>query len=449
MKSIIAKSIAKLALLIPVIGSLMAVQATAQTTLSSAGGSVGSIVGISKQAPALVALGQNYDTKITITARENAGQIVVKDVVPSGAEYVSSSPSAAVSGKDLTWNINTLDRGKSVNITLTLKATKEGSFASCATVHGLPKWCVVTKIGNPKLAISKSGPTTAVINETVNFTIVVKNSGTMVAKNVVITDTPPAGLTAIGTNSWPVGDLAAGQSRTVTWPAKAAKAGKHINVASANGSNVNKVKDDAPITVLQPGIDITKSGPDLRFIGKTAKYDIVAKNTGQTTLTGVTVTDSAPAATRILSAPGASIVGNTATWNAGTMAAGASNSYALTLTTMTAGTHANNVGIASAEGLTDRATAATKWIGVSALLISMEDEPDPIEIGGTTTYTIKVRNQGTRPDTQIKLIATFDEEITPTGASHGGTVSGKTVTFPAIETWLLEPRSRAPSPPKA
>jgi hypothetical protein len=114
--------------------------------------------------PALVALGQNYDTKITITARENAGQIVVKDVVPSGAEYVSSSPSAAVSGKDLTWNINTLDRGKSVNITLTLKAAKEGSFASCATVHGLPKWCVVTKIGNPKLEISKSGPTTADLN---------------------------------------------------------------------------------------------------------------------------------------------------------------------------------------------------------------------------------------------------------------------------------------------
>jgi uncharacterized repeat protein (TIGR01451 family) len=384
--------------------------------------------------PSQAALGDTFDLVINLTALENLALVDVTDMVPAGTSLVSTDPPAKVEGANLGWHYPQLKSGETRKMTVKLKATKEGSYTSCATIHALPLACVSTKIGKPQLEITKSGPTTAVINQNVNFNITVKNSGSMTAKNVVITDTPPAGLTATGANSWPVGDLAPGQSRSVTWPARAAKAGKHINVASANGSNVDKVQDDAPIVVLQPGIDITKSGPDLRFIGKTAKYDIVAKNTGETTLTGVTVTDTAPAATRILSAPGANIVGNTATWNAGTMAAGASKSYALTLTTMTAGTHANNVGIASAEGLTDRATAATKWIGVSALLITMEDNPDPIEIGGSTTYTIKVRNQGTRPDTQIKLVATFDQEITPTGASNGGTVSGKTVTFPAYPT---------------
>lgn len=51
MKSKLAQSIAKLALLVPVIGSLMATNAVAQNTLSTAGGSVGSVVSISKEAP--------------------------------------------------------------------------------------------------------------------------------------------------------------------------------------------------------------------------------------------------------------------------------------------------------------------------------------------------------------------------------------------------------------
>ena len=98
---------------------------------------------------------------------------------------------------------------------------------------------------------------------------------------------------------------------------------------------------------------------------------------------------------------------------------------------MIPGTHANSVAVTSAEGLTDKASAATLWQGVSALLISMVDDPDPIRVSDGTTFTINVKNQGTMDDANVKLVATFEDDLDPTSASNGATINGKTVTFPA------------------
>ena len=70
-------------------------------------------------------------------------------------------------------------------------------------------------------------------------------------------------------------------------------------------------------------------------------------------------------------------------------------------------------------------------IGVSALLLEKADNPDPIQVGETTTYTVKVTNQGTADDTNVKMVVEFPAEIDPVSASNGGVVSGKKVTFPA------------------
>ena len=54
----------------------------------------------------------------------------------------------------------------------------------------------------------------------------------------------------------------------------------------------------------------------------------------------------------------------------------------------------------------------------------------PFRVGETTTYKVRVTNQGTADDTNIKMIVQFTAEIDPVSASNGGVVNGKTVTFP-------------------
>ena len=63
----------------------LGVQAQAQGTSSSTFGLSSGLVRISKSAPDLVSLGQNYKSTIQITANESVSEVVVNDVVPSGA----------------------------------------------------------------------------------------------------------------------------------------------------------------------------------------------------------------------------------------------------------------------------------------------------------------------------------------------------------------------------
>jgi uncharacterized repeat protein (TIGR01451 family) len=178
-------------------------------------------------------------------------------------------------------------------------------------------------------------------------------------------------------------------------------------------------------------LNIEKSGTKEQFLGRNASYDIVVSNTGDTALTGVSVTDTAPAATKIVSASGANVSGNTATWTLGELAAGAKQSFNVVLTSTTPGSHCNGAAVASSDNLSGHAEACTLWKGVAAILLQTQDDPDPIQVGETTTYTIHVTNQGTADDTNVKVVATFDKEVDPVSAA-GGNVSGKTVTFATI-----------------
>jgi len=395
----------------------------------------GNLVDISKEStPSMVALGETYETVINVKANGDAANVVVTDVIPDGAELVSATPEPTREGNKLTWRFKSMDAGQANKIRVKYKAAKVGDLRSCATVHALPRVCTVVKVGKPEIKIQKTGPATAIINEAVTYNIRVSNPGSMAARNVVVTDQVPAGLTHSSgqkTVTFNVGELAAGASRDYTVVLTAAQKGKHCNKAVVTTANAGKAEAEACTTVLVPGLKIEKTGPAMQFLGKLASYNIKVTNTGDTTLNDVTVTDTAPAATTLKSAPGAAVSGNTAVWTIPSLASGADKTFKVVLTTMTPGTHENCATVTSRQGLNGKDCAATKWQGISALLITVEDDPDPIQIGESTTYTIKVTNQGTADDTQIKLVATFGDEISPTSASNGGKIDGKTVTFPA------------------
>jgi uncharacterized repeat protein (TIGR01451 family) len=272
------------------------------------------------------------------------------------------------------------------------------------------------------------------VGSEVKYNIVVSNKGTTPARNVVVTDQVPDGLEAANGQkqlTFNVGELGPGQSRSIPVTFKAVKRGKPCNVAVATSSNAGKVSDEVCTLIVQPGLAIMKTGDKEQFLGRNARYQVVVTNTGDTTLTGVVVTDTAPSPTTIVSAEGASIQGNTATWNIAELGAGQARRFNVNLTSKVAGNYCNRVTAATQSGLRESAEACTTWRGVSAILIEMVDDPDPLQIGETTTYTIRVTNQGTAEDTNIGVAAQFGKEMTPVSAQNG-TVSGKTVTFAKV-----------------
>jgi uncharacterized repeat protein (TIGR01451 family) len=392
-------------------------------------------VRLTKRCPATADLGATYECTIEVLALTQAAGVLVTDTIPNGASYVKSEPAGNLSGNQLSWRLDNLNKGEVRNIKIWLKAEKEGSLDSCSTVTAIPQGCLATIVGRPVLAITKTGPAKARLGADVTYNIVVKNTGSAVAKDVVVTDNVPQGLeSAKGERmlSFPVGDLAPGASRQIAVSLKAAARGRVCNPAVAKASNASQVNAEACTVISEPKLEVAKTGTKEQIIGRKADYQIVVSNPGDESLTDVVITDTAPSANRILAAQGGTISGNQVTWKLSELKGGDKQTFNVSLTSATPGSYCNRVGVGSAEGLKANAEACTLWKGVAAILLETKDDPDPIEVGGTVTYTVRVTNQGTADDTNVKVVASFEKQIDPVSASSGGKVDGKTVTFAPV-----------------
>ena len=389
------------------------------------------LVQASKTMPAEVSLGDTFTYTISINPAACVGGVVVTETIPAGASVVSTEPQGAIAGDKITWNLGDLDAGQAKVLKVTAKADKEGTLASCATIHADPRVCAKTVVGRPQLAIDKSGPADAQLGQDVAYTIVVKNVGTAVAKGVVVTDKVPAGLGGVREVPFTVGDLAPGASKTIPITLKAAERGKFCNVAVATAANAPSVQDDACTEIFKHLLKVTKTGTPEQFIGKQASYTIEVHNQGDRPQTQVVVTDTAPAQTKIVNAPGATVTGNTASWTLPTLAAGEKKQFTVVLTTTQQGRYCNSVSAKSAQGLSDNAEACTVWKGVPGILVEYVDDPDPIQVGETSNYTIRITNQGYIDLTNISCVVESDTEIDPV-SSPRGSISGKKVTYPVV-----------------
>ncbi|MEO0510758.1 MAG: DUF11 domain-containing protein [Verrucomicrobiota bacterium] len=379
-------------------------------------------------------IGQTYTYEYVVKAKEDLTDVVIADTLPSGLEYVSSTPTAQVSDNKIVWNLGDINEGDISPLTLTVKATRTGTFANCVTITAIPKACLAVVVGAPELMIEKTTPKERLLSgETATFDITVTNTGNADAENVVLTDILPEGLTASSSLRYNLGDLAPSESKTVEVLALTSKSGKFLNTASAVGSNVAKVADDAVVYVNTPGLKVEKTGTGEQFVGKKASYEIVVTNTGDFTLTDVVVTDTLGEGMAFASTPGAKVVEpRKAMWNISSLKPQASKTFKVTTTAELAGRYCNNVAAVDADlKLEDSSTACTVWKGFPAILLEVIDTVDPLLEGQPSQYVIRVTNQGNAPDYNIQVGAEIAPELSITSVA-GQTqhqVNGNKVTF--------------------
>jgi uncharacterized repeat protein (TIGR01451 family) len=395
----------------------------------------GNLLSIETGGPNTVNLNEVFESVTTLRAIENCARITVRQRIPEGVTIVKSEPEAEEEDGLLVWRYPWMDPGSEQTITVWLKAAQEGAFVPCASVEAYPRSCYTVTVTRAQIAITKSGPTQATLNETFSYRIVVENVGNGTARDVVVYDELPSGLThESGSRSltFQVGDLAPGESKTIAVTVTAQERGEHVNKAVAESSNADAVNAQASTLVLYKDFKVFKSGPSQQFLNRRARYDIVVTNLGDAAITDIQVVDAAPTPTRILTAEGAETqTERRAVWNIARLEGGAARQFTVTLTTSTPGTHVNKVVAVADDGTRRSAEAATLWKGMPAMLLEVVDTEDPLMVGEETVYIIKVTNQGTAADGNVQIVAKFPRNITPvagTGAT-AGTIENNVVTF--------------------
>lgn len=408
-----------------------------------------SVILLERLDPSEVRLGDemSYRIRLTNISRGPVDEIVLAEQPPSGMRVNSMSPNPArQEGGRSVWEFKRLEPGRSETVQVFGKADATGKLSGCATVTFNTNICSNIPVVEPKLALTKSLPPSAVLCDEIPMRITVTNTGSGAARAVRLSDSLPRGLiTTDNREAFAVdlGDLQAGQSREVLVRLKATQTGEFNNTARATEEGGLSAEGSATVVVRKPELSLTKTCPDVRFLGRPADFELTLRNTGDAPATDVVLTDNVPAGLNFVTADnGGQFSGGVVTWRLGTIEPGASRSVRLSVNCRERGVF-ENTAAARAYCADARASCRMEVKGIAAILLEVIDVHDPIEIGADETYEIEVLNQGSTEGTNIRVVAELPPEMRFVSAS-GPTrerVSGRTIEFDPIPS--LAPKAKA------
>lgn len=218
---------------------------------------------IAKTAPTsrIAGLPITYTLSITNSGTLTATNLVITDVLPVGASFVSSD--GGLNGNTVTWNLAELADGDSatfhfvVTATQTITNTLYGVTAENApTATG--ETAVVTTLLSP-LAIEKTAPNTAESGQLITYTLTIHNLGGFALSGLVISDTLPAGASYVNGGTldgsvvtWTVPSLASGGIITVQFAVTTTETiTNEFYTVTANGG-YSATGDQPIITLIDP-----------------------------------------------------------------------------------------------------------------------------------------------------------------------------------------------------
>ncbi|WP_086853698.1 DUF7507 domain-containing protein, partial [Amycolatopsis kentuckyensis] len=262
---------------------------------------------------------------------------------------------------------------------------------------------------HPALGMTKTADRPAYrAGEVATFTIKVTNTGDTGLSGLQVTDpkTPSCALT---------GALAPGETRTTTCTAKAPIA-DGVNTASALGTDeLGKqvtATADAPAPTIAPAVEVTKTAdPPVIHAGDAVTWTVAVRNTGDSPLAPVKVTDDTTAAC--------------ARTFAG-LAAGATQTYTCTANpSRTTTSQATATGTDLAGRPVTATASATVTVITPALTLTKDATPGIARAGDPITYTLTVANAGDAPLTEV----TVADDVPACAKAIGALAPGGTVTY--------------------
>jgi LPXTG-site transpeptidase (sortase) family protein len=364
------------------------------------------------------------------------------------------------------------------SVTNTASATVSGvtSNTDSETVYRIPDF-TVSKTND----VSGSVPQNGTFNWTITVSQISTGQGTFANAQIILSDTLPgvdgyytlAPLTVMPGATAPTGTIncsivsgpslscvasgavtfPSGASFSVTFAVTPTAAGSLANTATVDpGGSLTELNEannssSDTVTVVAPPSISKNFAPDPIFVNgiSTLTFTITNPNTSST-LSGVGFNDPLPLGLQVAAPPNASTsagcgsptfapvaTDTTLTFSGGTIPASGTCTVAVDVTATTDGLKNNTTGnVTSTNGGTGNTANDTLTVNPLAdLVITKTDGVTSVNAGGTTTYTIRVTNNGPSTATGVILSDPAVTGLSKTGVSCSAT-PGQCVTAPTI-----------------
>ena len=302
---------------------------------------------------------------------------------------------------------------------------------------------------SPDVAMRMTGPTQAALGSIANYRIEVNNPGEAVVRDVVVSDTLPAGLSfqssvpeatgAGGRIEWRLGDLRGHEARTIELNVRVDQPGiiNHCaNLSTAEGLNAQSCVS----TTVQEGagIDVQMYGPASASVGGDITFEIVVTNRGTAAVQGLSISDRYD--------PGLAHeqAANPIERSLGDLAPGETRRIGVTLRAIAAGQQCNSVDVRDVSGPRATARACVNVVEGAVVppggAVPPTDGPQPsiavektgpqsIRVGEDATFDIMITNNGAVTVNNIRVVDNYDAAISAVAASDGSRPDGSNLVW--------------------
>ena len=373
---------------------------------------------IEKRAPREIQVGKpcTFDVVVQNVGKTVARNVVVRDLVPRGTQLEDVEPAAELAGGDeVVWKVGDLEPGQATTLKMHLLPLSEGPVGSVATVQFHADASVTTIATKPQLELRMAGPPTALIGEKIEFEIDLSNQGSGVATGVVLlAEMPPELKHEAGSSlEFQVGTLKPGQSQRLRLAVDAFAAGHIVHTLTAEADAGLSAEDSVELQIVAPALEVSLEGPNRRYLERPATYTVAVANPGTAPARNVELTTFLPHGMEFVKANRHGQYDpqtHSVTWGLEELPPDKIGDVSLVAKPVEPGRLQLRVEGKASRGLHDVATQEVQVEGIAAMLFEVEDLMDAIEVGGRTTYEIRVVNQGSKAATQVAL-----EVILPSG----------------------------------
>ncbi|MDT4896592.1 MAG: large repetitive protein [Acidobacteriota bacterium] len=378
-----------------------------------------------------------FTIKLSNAGPDAATNVQVTDKLPTGLQYVTSTPSGGTTYDDATgiWDIGNVATGTDVaTLTITAKVLTAGAKTNTATVTQVDQSdpntandsssATVTPL-QANLTITKSdSPDPVLPGGTLTYTIVVTNNGPDAAQSVTVTDDLPSpaltfsSCTSVSGNGTCGGT---GNNRTITFTSIANGASETITIeaivsnSAADGSTISNTATVASATTFDPStpnssttdttvhtladLVVGKSAAATVLAGNNLTYTITLSNAGGLSAQTVSLTDTLPTNTTFVSLT--QTLGTT--MSCSTPNAGSGGTVTCTLATM-----AGNTSVSfSLVVKVDASTASGTIIANSATATTTSTQSST----GNDTSAVVNTTVGTQADLSLSKVASTSTPV--------------------------------------
>ena len=340
-----------------------------------------------------------YSFEVTNTGNVTLTAVSVSDPLP-GLSSISCPVSSLAPGASTTCTATytvtqaDLDAG-GIDNTAAAAGTPPGGAAAVTAIDTLS----IPAVQSPSLTLAKTAAPAAVstAGQTVAYSFVVTNTGNVTLTSVGVGD-PLPGLSAV---VCPIATLPPGTSTTCAANYLVTQTdvdnGSIVNTATASGTppvgpTVSAVDSALVVATAAPAISLDKSATPNNVVaaGQTIGYSLVVTNSGNVTLTGVSVTDPLPGLSAI-TCPVSSLAPAASTTCTAT--------YVSTLADLDAGSIVNTATVVADPpvGLpvSDTSSAVVTASAAPAVQLVKSATPTTVgTVGQAVTYSFVVSNTG-------------------------------------------------------